>query len=74
MVCAGCDVVFCPSRCPNYVPERAIHYCSICGNGIYDGEIYIENDDGNVAHWDCIDTKRDLAEWLGYEIKVMEED
>ena len=73
MVCVGCHRAYCPSRCPDYIPKKASHYCSICGNGIYDRERYIENDVGEYAHWDCIDSKRDLAEWLNYEIKVMEE-
>ena len=60
-------------RCPFYEPPKASHYCSICDEGIYDGEEYIENDDGEYAHWDCVDYGRDLAEWLGYEIKEMEE-
>ena len=40
---------------------------------IYKGEEYIENDCGEYAHWDCIDYGRDLAKFLGYEIKEMEE-
>ena len=52
---------------------KATHYCSICQEGIYNGEEYIENDDGEYAHWDCIDYGRDLVKWLGYEIKEMEE-
>lgn len=60
------------SRCPLYEP-RATHYCSICDEGIYDGEEYIKNDIGEYAHWECVDYGRDLAKFLGYEIKTMEE-
>lgn len=60
-------------RCPNYVPPKASHYCSICGEGIYDGEEYIENDDGDYRHYDCFQGMRDLLDWLGYEVKTMEE-
>ena len=60
-------------RCPLYEPPKAFHYCSICQEGILNGEEYIENDYGEYAHWDCIDYRRDLAEWLGYEMKEMEE-
>ena len=28
--------------CPNYEPPKAFHYCSICSEGIYNGEKYIE--------------------------------
>ena len=73
MTCTECQMLRCLSTCPNYIPEKANYYCSICGNGIYNGEEYIRNDDGDYAHWECIDGKKDLADWLDYEIKVMEE-
>ena len=58
-------------RCPLYIPPKATHYCSICGEGIYDGEEYIVNDDGEYAHWDCVYYGRDLAKFLGYKVKEM---
>ena len=61
------------SRCPNYITKKAKHYCSICEEGILDGEEYIENDDGEYAHWECVDYTRDLIKFLGYEIKEMED-
>ena len=61
-------------RCPLYIPPKATHYCSICGEGIYDGEEYIVNDDGEYAHWDCVDDGRDLAKFLGYKVKEMNEE
>lgn len=60
-------------RCPNYVPPKAIHYCSSCGEGIYNGEEYIENQDGEYRHYDCFYGMKDLLKWLGYEVKTMEE-
>lgn len=59
------------SRCPNYCPPKADHYCSICDTGIYDGEKYIENQDGDRIHFDCVQGIRQLLEWLGYEIKTI---
>ena len=59
------------SRCPNYIVPKTSHYCSICGEGILNGEEYIENDDCEYAHWECVDYGRDLAKFLGYEIKEM---
>ena len=53
---------------------KAKHYCSICGDGIYDGEEYIENDDGEYIHYGCIQGIRRLLDWLGYDVKVMEDD
>lgn len=61
-------------QCPNYVTAKVALYCSICGEGIYDGEDYIENNDGEFAHWDCFSGTRDLVEWLGFEVKTMEGD
>ena len=31
-------------RCPLYKDKKSYHYCSICGEGILEGEEYIEND------------------------------
>ena len=56
------------------MPPKTSHYCSICQEGIYNGEEYIENDCGEYAHWECFCGMRDLLEWLGYEIKTMEEE
>ena len=61
-------------RCPLYEPPKASHYCSICGEGILNGEEYIENDCGEYAHLECVDCGRDLVRFLGYEIKTMDED
>ena len=58
-------------RCPLYEPPKTTHYCSIGNEGTYAGEEYIENLDGEYAHWECIDYGRDLAMWLGHEIRIM---
>lgn len=59
-------------RCPNYVPKKCKHYCSICGDGIHNGEEYLCNN-GEYIHWNCWQSYRDLVKWLGYEIKTMDE-
>lgn len=59
-------------RCPLYEEKKPVHYCSICKEGIYNGEEYIVNDIGEYAHWECVDYGRDLVRFLGYEIKTME--
>lgn len=69
-ICGKTDHDF---RCPQWFPPKAVHYCSSCGEGIYIGEEYIENDNGEYKHLDCIYGIRDLLEWLGYEIKTMED-
>ena len=72
-MCNVCRKTPCHLRCPNYESPKATHYCSICNEGIYDGEEYIENDCGEFAHWECLSGTRDLAEWLGIEVKTMED-
>ena len=66
--------MICPPGCPNYISPSVNHYCSICDEGIYDGEEYIVNDNGDYAHWECVDYGRDLAKFLGYEIKEMDDE
>ncbi len=63
------------TRCPYYTPPKANHYCSICDNGIYDGEEYIENLDSKYAHYDCLTdlSYREIIKWLGGEIITMED-
>ena len=73
-MCSICGQTPCVARCPNYITKKAKHYCTICNEGILDGEEYIENDVGEYAHWECIDYGRDLARWLGHEIRTMEND
>lgn len=72
-MCDICRKSPCDSRCPNYIPPKTSHYCSICDEGIYDGEDYIENQDGEYIHYECVQGIRQLLEWLGYEIKTMED-
>ena len=74
MACQHChrDIGHHP-RCPLYISPKASHYCSACGQGIYSGEEYIVNDEGEYRHYDCFYGTRDLLDWLGYEIKTMED-
>ena len=62
------------AKCPNYEQSKPPHYCSICGQGIYDGEEYLKNDNGEFRHYDCFFSLRELLQWLGYEIRTMEDD
>lgn len=73
-MCSECLQTPCHPRCPNYEPPKVSHYCSICNEGIYDEEEYIINEDNEYAHWECVDHARDLAKFLGYEIKTMKGD
>ena len=59
-------------RCPNYEQPKAKHHCSICGEGIYEGDQYIVNEYGDYRHYDCFNGMKELLDWLGYEIHTMD--
>lgn len=62
------------TRCPDYYSTfKPVHYCSACGEGVYEGEEYIENDNGEYRHYECFYGLRELLSWLGHEIKTMED-
>lgn len=72
-----CDICMqnpCHSLCPNYYHKKATHHCCYCGEGIYEGEEYIVNDDGEYRHSDCFYNINDLLGWLGHEVMIMEDD
>ena len=60
-------------RNPEYIPPKTKHYCSICDEGIQNGEDYIVNSIDEYAHWECFRGTKHLADWLGYKIKEMED-
>lgn len=73
-MCNECRQNPCNSRCP-YADEIKYSYiCSKCGEGILNGEEYIVNEKGQYAHFECVDYARDLVNFLGYEIKEMNEE
>ena len=55
--------------------EKAKAICCECHEGIYVDDEYIENEHGDVMHYDCSYnlTTRLLIDWLGFEIKRMED-
>lgn len=62
------------NQCPNYEPQQSSYSCSECNEPILIGEEYVVNDNGDYAHWECVDYARDLAKFLECEIKEMEDD
>ena len=74
MICEICKQLICPPGCPNHISPSVNHYCSICDKGVHNGEEYIVNDNGDYAHWECVNYGRDLAKFLGYEIKEMDDE
>ena len=58
--------------CPEgHSSEKPKAICCECSEGIYVDDEYIENEHGDVMHYDCSYnlTTRQLIEWLGFEIK-----
>ena len=58
-------------RCPNFIPHKSSHYCSICDEPILENEEYIVNDNGDYRHYECFRGMRDLLKWLGYSVETM---
>lgn len=73
-MCEVCLQNPCHPRCPNYSPINTHIYCCKCGEIIEIGEEYLENLNGEAAHLDCFYSIRDLLEWHGEDIKVIEEE
>lgn len=72
-MCSICNSFPCIPRCPNYESPKAKYYCKICKEGIYPYEQYIINWNEEYAHWDCIEGCSELMDFLGCEIKRMNE-
>lgn len=73
MACEYCGYTFGHNfRCPDYKEPRASHYCYFCEEGITDGEEYVTNENNEYAHYECLDSVREVLDFFGYEIKRME--
>ena len=55
-------------RSPSYRVPKTFLRCAICGQGIYEGDEYIEKG-GEYVHFECIPDIIWLLNWLGYDIK-----
>ena len=58
-------------RCPNYIPPKAKHYCCYCSEGMYQGQCYLDNQNGEYIHRDCIPNIDWLINWLGFKVEEM---
>lgn len=56
----------------NVIFQKVSHYYSAYGQGIFAGEEYIKNFNGEYKHYNCIYGIRNLVEWLGFNIKIIE--
>lgn len=58
--------------CPNFYNKETGIVCGFCSEYINVGEKYIENDDGDYAHYECLN-KNQLIDFLGIKVNEMEE-
>ena len=74
-MCEICLSTPCRKLCPNYTPVKTRHYCSVCNEGISNGEDYIQID-GLYAHLECVGNfeTRELLKWLDITVQEMEDD
>lgn len=72
-MCKVCMKDPCHPRCPNYSSSKSKIYCSACGQKIETGEDFLENICGDTIHFECVQGIRGLLEFLGYQIKTMED-
>ena len=67
-MCSICLRTPCHSRCPNAPEEREIEHCSLCDEGIFEGEDMVKIE-GKWYHEDCLD-KDFFIELLDLDIVV----
>lgn len=63
-----CDLCFhspCVSNCPNFEPQ-AVCYCDICGESIFNGDVFYEIADMKICE-ECVDNSKSYAEYEEYE-------
>lgn len=75
-MCEICRQFPCHPRCPNYSTPQPRIICCYCDEGIYQGERYLDNEQGEYIHEDCIGCAGYdwLINWLGFEYKTEEND
>ena len=63
-------------RCPYYSPTRPRITCCYCNEGIYQGERYLDNEQGEYIHEDCVGSAgiNWMINWLGFRYETEEND
>ena len=72
ILCDLCLQNLCHPRYLNYSPTDTYIRCDRCGELIEVWEEYLENINGEIIHLGCVYSIRDLLDWFGENIKVME--
>ena len=60
-------------RDPYYIPKETGYICCECREGIFVNDEYVQNENDECIHIDCIPSNTWLIKWFGYDIKKMEE-
>ena len=61
-MCSVCLSTPCLSRCPNAPEPKPVYSCVKCGDGIFEGDQYIDGVDGAICK-ECLD-EMTTEEWL----------
>ena len=72
-MCELCKHIPCIVGCPNYIPSKADYYCSVCKYGIYEGDTYVENINGEYIHRDCLNCTNETLNDLRIKMHIMGE-
>lgn len=59
--------------CPEYEPVQSSYICCECSEPIEIGDEFLENDNGEYIHRECIPGIMWLTDFLGYKFKEMED-
>ena len=74
-MCEVCRQTPCHPRCPNAPDPVPVHKCVECGDGIFDGDRYVEINGKFYCEW-CLDdmAAETLLSLCGYEMETAEID
>ena len=72
-MCEICRQTPCESRCPNAPEPIPLAICTECGEGIYEGEEYLDGLKGPICK-DCMEDMNysEILEAVGEKMKVAE--
>lgn len=74
-MCSMCLSTPCHPRCPNAKEPVPVLECAMCHEGIFEGEEYLETEDGPMCK-DCVEglSVADFMELVGEEFSTAEKE
>lgn len=74
-MCSVCLQSPCSSRCPNAPEPIPVPRCNRCGEGIYDGDKYLDSTEGPICE-DYVDdmTSYEMMKAMEYELSTVEKE